>query len=185
MALPLKKRKVTTLSGKVEALSKKVSRITPDKQVNLFSGTLSSTSAAYQEHLVDITGACLSSTNGDFIMDSVEFRVVPTDTSTITTMRTDVLVAKMDPTLGTPVTTATQQFTLPRVAKSYVSVDGNATVGNDNRGLMQGKCRTGLVVKVANGTITRNRHYLYVRYMQTGVTSPEIEYAVMVNFKEK
>lgn len=183
--LPLKKRKVNSgLAAEVTALKRKVSRISPDKQTYEGSGTVSRTVVGFQEAVIDVTSGCLDNVDGDFIIERVDFRVVPTAGSTVAEMRTDVIALKMDPTTAGTGATNTSQFFDPKILKTYST---SASYGQAGHGdlLMEGSARTGLVVKNTAGTVVRNRHYLIVRWRQVSTTDPGMQYAFQVTYKEK
>lgn len=184
MALPFKKRKMNSgLASQVATLKKKVSRITPDRQTYQNDGIITGTTTGFREAVIDITAGILPHVEGDFIIEDVQFRVLTENISVVSEMRTDLCVAKGVPSFTTTGAGTVSEFLLPKLIKSYKSIssDQDAT---ENR-IMEGGAKTGLVVKNEDSTVMGNRHYLVVRYRQATATTPNIRWAVQVNFREK
>lgn len=187
MSLPFKKRKMNVpLTVKVNRLAKAVSRSKPDRQQYNFTATVNSTTTGYNENLIDcLPSALLDTVSGDFLIESVEYRVTLTSSGNFARGRVDVVIPKAEGVAVSTGVSTDSAYLLDKVLKSYQSTAWYNSTSSPwhNPGA---KTRLGLVTKrQGTGVTTGNNPYILVRHIASGTTQVTYTVDVRVTYREK
>lgn len=187
---PLKKRKMNDLNSKIDRVVKKVGRLSPEKcfYENVYTFTRTHTATGFQNDSIDLLPtALLDDVNGDFIVESIEYRVYPVNHTNVDEFRADIIVPQdgnEDPynAYGT-----VQSFDNPKGFKSYHSKSGLGRSDAQPRRSLEGVARTKLVAKhsVGGNSVTRNGHWFLLRWNQTTTTDPDFRVGIRVTYRIK